>query len=137
MAVEMYRMYMDERLLAQLDWGACYVYFEMLLGEDFMEGRVSKAFHSGHCLCCGKLSEAEKAWFYSAAWGRAKLACPPFFKPDVVDVLRREAEENYCAMNGGEPADCEALRSSPSELSEWCGWRAILMTKGHVHRFRQ
>ena len=31
MAVEMYRMYMDERLLAQLDWAACYVYLRPCL----------------------------------------------------------------------------------------------------------
>ena len=35
MAVEVYRMYMHERLLIQLDWGACQVYFETLLDEDF------------------------------------------------------------------------------------------------------
>ncbi len=44
MAVDMYRMYMDERLLAQLDWDACYIKFEMLLGEDFMQAPVSDAF---------------------------------------------------------------------------------------------
>lgn len=38
MAVEVYRMYMHERLLTQLDWGACQVYFETLLEEDFSRG---------------------------------------------------------------------------------------------------
>ncbi len=53
------------------------------------------------------------------------------FEPTVVDVLQREAEENYCAMNGGKPADCDALKWSPSQLSKWCGrsltwyWKAI------------
>ena len=132
MAVEIYRKFMDERLLAQLDWGAFYVYFEILLGEEFTEGPASETTLLGHCLCGANLSEAEKAWFYSTPRSRAKFACPPIFEPDVVDVLRREAEENSCTMNGENP-----LKSSPSQLSEWCALRADLILKGHIHRFKQ
>ena len=132
MAIEIYRMYMDERLLAQLDWGACRVYFEILLEEEFTEGPVSDAFDVGHCMHWAELSEAEKAWFYSTSWCRAKVASPPLFSPTVVDVLQREAEENFCVMNGGKP-----LKSSPSQLSKWCALRADLILKGHIHRFRQ
>lgn len=62
-----------------------------------MEGPASDALGVGHCLCGVKLSGAEQAWFYSIAWGKVKAACPPVFKPTVVDVLQREAEENSCA----------------------------------------
>ncbi len=61
MAVEIYRMYMHERLLTQLDWGACQVYFETLLEEDFVKGPVFDACRVGHCLCGAKLFGAEKA----------------------------------------------------------------------------
>ncbi len=44
MAVDMYRMYMDERLLAQLDCAACSVYSETVFGEDFTERPVSDPF---------------------------------------------------------------------------------------------
>lgn len=136
MAVEIYRLYMDERLLAQLDWGACFVYFEILLGKGFMEAPTSEAFDVGHCMPWAELSEAEMTWFYSTPRGRAKLACqPPLFEPTVVDVLQREAEENSCAVNGEKPADC--LKWSPRQLSQWCGQMADLALKGHIHRFRQ
>ncbi len=46
MAVEMYRMYMDERLLAQLDWAACYVYFETLLEENLLGESPQAAFRN-------------------------------------------------------------------------------------------
>ena len=135
MAIEIYRMYMDERLLAQLDRGACIVYFEILLGKNYMEEPVSDAFDAGHCMSWAELSQAEKAWFYSTTWGRAKLACqPPLFEPTAVDVLQREAEENYLGMKGGKPADCKGLRSSPSQLSSWCGRRADLILKGSMYR---
>ena len=129
MAIEIYRMYMDERLLAQLDRGACIVYFEILLGKNHLEEPVSDAFDMGHCMSWAPLSHAEKAWFYSTTWGRAKLASPPLFTPNVVDVLQREAEENHCVMNGRKP-----LRSSPSQLSSWCGRRADLISKGSMYR---
>ena len=79
MAVKIYRLYMDERLLAQLDWGASYVYFEILLEKGFMEAPVSEAFDVGHCMPWAELSEAEMAWFHSTPRGRAILACQPPF----------------------------------------------------------
>jgi len=131
MAVEMYRMYMDERLLAQLDWAACYVYFETLLGETpqaafrnihgeqpshawgalpcvrcssacsgvdpgllslrhlAITQAMTEAIALGHCLCYGKVSEAEKAWSCSTARREAKrrAACKPIFKPIVLAKL--------------------------------------------------
>ncbi len=131
-AVEVYRLYIDERLLAQLDWGASYVYFEILLGKGFMEASV---FDVRHCMPWAELPEAEMTWFHSTPRGRAKLACQPaLFEPTVVDVLRREGEENFLGERGGQPADCKGLNFSPSQLSDRCARRADLILKGSMYR---